>query len=355
MKMREFNHKHSKQPLLALCSLVLLFLFQSGTYVEAKTSEQNRESRGGLARISITLPGHSKSLKLYDGSYALLIGNSQYGSESGFLSLDSVPQELNEIERVLRLHHFEVRRIEEGNKREIEQAVDQFIENYGYDLDNRLLIYYSGHGETVEQRGFLIPREGMSWQQAVVTGQEKEFKRKALKMETVKSWTRKAESKHLLMLFDSCFSGSIFATRSGIQRPSHISTSVQKRVREYITSGSAGEEVPAISSFATSLVHALEDGKADLFRDGYITGAELGLYLHSEVSRNKIQTPQHGKDNDPYYRGGDFIFVLDQGSEQTISPKIKENGEVSPEYQVEDNFIEVSSIQTPSEKFVLQT
>jgi formylglycine-generating enzyme required for sulfatase activity len=297
-------------------STIMLFFPFAVTGVAAMHSPDS-ETRGPALRVSVTPANSQYPIQLYKGSYALLIGNSQYGKQSGFSTLHSVPQELNEIERVLKLHNFTITRVEEKNKREIKAAVNQFIERHGHDEQNRLLIYYSGHGDTVNDRGYLIPREGISWYQAKKTGQEIAFRRNAIKMETVKSWTREIDSKHLLMLFDSCFSGTIFNTKSSSQaEPRHISKSVQRPVREYITAGDAGEKVPARSDFAISLVHALEDGKADLYRDGYITGTELGLFLHSEVSRNGIQTPQHGKDNEPYYRGGDFVFVLRGASEQ---------------------------------------
>jgi hypothetical protein len=111
-------------------------------------------------------------------------------------------------------------------------------------------------------------------------------------------------------LFDSCFSGTIFKTKGSPKRPSHLSRLTQEPVRQYITAGSAGEEVPAKSVFSEALVDALTSDAADLYRDGYLTGTELGLYLQGIVSLHSQQTPQFGKGPDYELARGEFVFTL---------------------------------------------
>ncbi len=70
-----------------------------------------------------------------------------------------------------------------------------------------------------------------------------------------------------------------FKSRSLPTRARYISRITAEPVRQFITSGSAGEEVPANSVFTPAFVDAIEHGLADLNQDGYITGTELGLFL----------------------------------------------------------------------------
>jgi uncharacterized protein DUF1566 len=69
--------------------------------------------------------------------------------------------------------------------------------------------------------------------------------------------------------------------------------------------------VPDRSMFKRCLLLGLE-GDADLTRDGYVTGTELGLYLSDKViqSTRRAQHPQYGKIRTPELARGDFVFRL---------------------------------------------
>ncbi len=135
------------------------------------------------------------------------------------------------------------------------------------------------------------------------------FKAKAIDMQMMDVYARRIECKHALFLFDSCFSGSIFALSRAV--PASISYKTTYPVRQFITSGSAGETVPDESIFSQQFAAAL-DGEADTDGDGYVTGVELGEFLHTNVinySRDS-QHPQYGKIRDPNLDKGDFVFQL---------------------------------------------
>jgi len=110
-------------------------------------------------------------------------------------------------------------------------------------------------------------------------------------------------------LFDSCFSGSIFALGRAI--PENISYKTSKPVRQFITAGSADEQVPDESVFRSQFVAALQ-GEGDADQDGYLTGVELGEFLQSKVVNysNGTQHPQYGKIRNPHLDKGDFVFLL---------------------------------------------
>ena len=95
-------------------------------------------------------------------------------------------------------------------------------------------------------------------------------------MKEIESISLRIRAKHVLMLFDSCFSGSLFALVRAV--PEDITEKSTLPVRQYITAGREDEQVPDKSMFKRCLLLGLE-GDADLTGDGYITGSEMGMYL----------------------------------------------------------------------------
>ncbi|MDJ0890275.1 MAG: PEGA domain-containing protein [Gammaproteobacteria bacterium] len=244
---------------------------------------------------------------LYGSSHALLVGNSDY--TAGWPDLESVPRELERVERVLKAQGFQVDKRLNLKADDMKDAFEQFIAAHGYDSENRLLFYYSGHGHTWEEvgQGYLVPADAPL--PASATGNPgREFLRKALHMSQVLAWSRQMTAKHGLFLFDSCFSGTIFKTKSLPGKPPHITRATALKVRQFITAGSAGEQVPARSVFTPAFVDALELGWGDLNKDGYVSGVELGLYLQTKVPEHAAQTPQFGKHPDYALSRGDFVL-----------------------------------------------
>lgn len=239
----------------------------------------------------------------YKKSYALLIGVSDY--TNGWPDLDSIPDELQAFKKTLRKHGFIVETILNPKGDALFKSYENFIDKYGYEPNNRLLFLYAGHGYTTNngRKGYLVPADAPNPNLNL-----KDFKRRAMSMGRLITLAREMESKHALFLFDSCFSGSIFKTRALPKIPPYISNSLMKPVRQFITSGSANEEVPSISSFMPMLRDAI-DGDADMNGDGYVTGSELGVYLMQNLPNYEDQSPQYGKIKDYELSRGDFIFV----------------------------------------------
>ncbi len=240
----------------------------------------------------------------YAGSHALLIGQSAYAN--GWARLDSVPQELAKVEEALKQQDFSVETVRDADAAALSTSIKDFIDRYGYNKDNRLLIYFSGHGYSRRdnQMGYIVGVD------APAPGQdESALLRKSVSMSQVQTWCKEMEARHVLFVFDSCFSGTIFKTRAAQGMPEFISRKASRPVRQFITAGSASEEVPAKSVFTPLFVRGI-DGEADLDKDGYITAVELGHYLQRQVSEAvRNQTPQYGKMLDPEFNGGEFVFA----------------------------------------------
>jgi hypothetical protein len=239
----------------------------------------------------------------YTGSYALVVGVSNY--KAGWPRLESVPSEMRTVREALRDKGFDVTLVMDPDGKQLENVFEDFIDKYGYDDGNRLLFFYAGHGYSLRdgEKGYLVPVDA-----PVPSRDMKNFMRRSLDMTRILALSREMSAKHALFLFDSCFSGAIFKTRALPEQPPHISAITAKPVRQFITAGSAGQEVPARSVFAPCFIKALR-GEADLTRDGYVTGTELGLYLREKVmDYGTGQIPQYGKIKDPYLDEGDFVF-----------------------------------------------
>ena len=264
---------------------------------------------------------------LYKASYALLIGVSNY--TSGWRKLESVIKEIDEIEKILREKGFVVKKVIDPDSKQLKDSFENFVDEFGYAEDNRLLFFYSGHGHTRKEgtKGYLVPVDA-----PLPAKDDKGFFSKALGMKQIKTWAEKIESKHALFLFDSCFSGIILQTRAaaGELHPPDIIEYTSRHVRQFITAGSAGELVPAESVFTQMFIRALQ-GQGDIDGDDYITGTELGIYLKKHVMAYKgnRQTPQVGKIDNPNLDEGDFVFPLNISRIETIKSHFENINEVT--------------------------
>jgi len=114
------------------------------------------------------------------------------------------------------------------------------------------------------------------------------FQAKSIETTQIEIYSKQIRSKHVLFLFDACFSGAMISTDRTV--PQALSSETTGPVRQFITSGSENENVPDKSIFRNQFVHALTTKNADLYRDDYLTGSELGEFLQTKVvniSRNK--------------------------------------------------------------------
>ena len=197
---------------------------------------------------------------------------------------------------------------------ELENAFKQFIRVHGAKEGARLIVYYSGHGYSTDLEnfkiGWLVPRNAPH---PVVAPEA--FRVTALSMRRIIEYSEIIRSKHVLFLFDSCFSGSVFDMAPSRGLPSDDLPSYwQKKIRGVITAGSADEEVPDESIFREMFIEALKGEQRVGRRDDVFTGYELGEFLKDTVYkyRSGRQTPQNGTVPLRGLDRGAFIFRLKQ-------------------------------------------
>ena len=244
--------------------------------------------------------------RLYSGgSYAILVGVGRYDADTPWLSLDSIPRELDLLAGALEELGFDqVARVENPTGDELRAAIRAFMAEYGYLPETRLLFFFAGHGYTTGDRGYFVPRDAPD-----PTADEPGFLATALSMQQIATWASELKARHVLFAFDSCFSGTIFRYRANIEAAT-LSRWTTQPVRQFLSAGGAGDEVPARSAFTPLVIRGLQ-GKADLDGDGYVTGTELGSYVLNEViSLGNGQKPQFGRASDPGFDLGDIVFEV---------------------------------------------
>ena len=260
-----------------------------------------------------------KAIELYKGSYALVVGNGSY--TNGWDPLYGALKDVKEVETVLKKHGFHVTLKQDLTKAQFDRAFAEFVHRSGKDADNRLLFYYAGHGytrksATDEDLGYLVMLDAPAPEVDEVG-----FELESVDMESLVTDAEKILARHVLFIFDSCFSGTILNARERLTISEGISDSVQYPVRQFITAGSAGEVVPDYSDFKQAFLDLLEGRDHDPSPDGYITGEELGYYLKKQVPiYNPMQHPQYGKIRNPKLDKGDFVFVMPEVEVEVWTP-----------------------------------
>ena len=287
-----------KHPIFLLFVTVCIFLYLVAT--------DELFSQRGMKTINVrTKTG--KEIELYKDSYALVVGNGTY--TEGWNPLKGALQDVEEVAAALKKHGFTVTLEKDLTKPKFEDVFEQFVTE-GRSENNRLLFYYAGHGHTEklangDDLGYLVMVD------APLPEDDRINYRKSVDMESLVIQAKRIQSRHVLFVFDSCFSGTILNVDRNQRQPETISNTVQQPVRQFITAGSANEGVPDKSVFKQAFLNLIEGRARQPEPDDYITGEELGFYLKHQVPKyNKAQHPQYGKINDPNLDQGDFVFVL---------------------------------------------
>ncbi|MBC7795284.1 MAG: SUMF1/EgtB/PvdO family nonheme iron enzyme [Pyrinomonadaceae bacterium] len=278
----------------------------------------------GNVKIKNDATGKTENVKLYKASFALVIGESDY--TNGWQKLEGVKTDVKAVSDALAVQGFEVTRVVNPKKSELVAAIEKFINDHGYEYENRLLIYYAGHGHTQKsgagfEQGFIVPVDAP----IPTADNESAFRRLAISMDTIERYAQEVNAKHALFVFDSCFSGALITkTRSGV--PPIITTKTTQPVRQFITAGADDQEVPDVSEFRKQFILGFQ-GEADRNGDDFVTASELADFLQDKVSRytRGAQTPQYGKIRDARLDKGDFVFVIPNKKDATtIQPNAAE-------------------------------
>ena len=149
-----------------------------------------------------------QSLYLYKNYHALVVGVSDYEK---WPRLPNAVNDAKEVASKLKELGFEVKLVLDPTSREMKTVLSEMVYDMGIEENRALLFYYAGHGETETladktKMGYIIPKDC-----PILERDPKGFATHAISMRDIESASMRIHSKHVLMLFDSCFSGSLFA------------------------------------------------------------------------------------------------------------------------------------------------
>ena len=231
--------------------------------------------------------------------YALIIGNNDY---KNLENLDNAVNDAKDLEKVLKEKYgFDTKLLLNKNKDETLDEIINFTRNAK--KNDNLLIYYAGHGQLVkkQKRGYWLPTD---------SGQMLDSK--WLSNNTIKDQIISSEAKHILLVVDSCFSGSLTrssGTNKSVEKltKATVDRLLSKKTRLVITSGGNEDVVDGIGSsknsvFAEPLIRILKNN-TDVIRS-----YELFKSVQTFVIDNADQTPNHSTIHGTGHDGGEFLF-----------------------------------------------
>ena len=159
----------------------------------------------GLSPAAAQVPEDIQQLLRHRG-HALLIGVSNY--TRGWPPLPNVVKyDLQDLKAGLEPYFETVDIVANPTVAQLRDRMSEFLLGQWNKPDERLFIYYAGHGFTDFNQS---SRENDGY----ITGSDTPGRAvtKAVSFYDVDSWSRETSARHVLMIFDSCFSGSLFET-----------------------------------------------------------------------------------------------------------------------------------------------
>jgi hypothetical protein len=267
------------------------------------------ETRGLQVVAKDPSSGKQGIVKLYNKSYAVIIGIDRYQNLPPDRQLQNAVKDAKGVEEVLRKNY----QFDKISTLFNEQATrDRILELLTEELpaqmgkEDALFLFWAGHGNQEKGEGgdigYLIPYDG-----AV------DKIRKNLTMAEVRDTiSKKIPAKHVFYVMDACYSG-LLTTRSVDSKTrrdlNYLKEITKESARQVLTAGGKGEEAldggpKGHSVFTGRLIEILESAS------DFITANELQASIKEKVfsdasARNHKQTPGYGA----LYGLGDFVFI----------------------------------------------
>lgn len=267
------------------------------TFALARQAPVEPLSAGRAAAPPVSLPGRD---------FALLIGNQDYAH---LPNLNTPFADVGRIDALLKQRYgFLTRTLRNATRYDILSALNDLRSRLT--SDDRLLVYYAGHGELDEanMRGHWLPVDA-----------EPDSTANWLSNVDVTDILNVISARQILLVVDSCYSGTL--TRSSLTRlevgltPDERSTWLRlmasKRARVVLTSGGLAPVLDfgggAHSVFARSFIEALE-GNAEVLLGRALYQAVAARVAHAAASYDFEQIPQYAPIGGAGHESGDFIL-----------------------------------------------
>lgn len=250
-----------------------------------------------LASASPASPAAPPVVPVIDwGRYhALVIGINDYRE------LPKLHTAINDALRVAdlleRQYGFKIHKLINPTHQELVDALDVMRETLTG--NDNLLIYYAGHGYLDEgaERGYWLPVDAQPNRRS-----------KWVSNTTITDTLRSLLAKHVMIVADSCFSGTL-SRDANIRQTSgdYWKRISSKAARVTLTSGGlepvADNNGRGHSPFAAAFIEVLQENT------GVMDGTSLFTAMRRPVMLNANQTPEYSDVRGAGHDGGDFVFV----------------------------------------------
>ncbi len=267
-----------------------------------------KQSRRGI-QLGAKTEHKSKSIgDVYDGSHAILIGIDKYQK---LPKLRGAVRDASAVRDALAGRGFRTTFIvdEEASSKRITRLLAEELPAQ-LKANDRVIIYFAGHGvsdgPSGKEEGILMPVEGDK-EYPISTG---------IPMVNMIKWFNGYAAKHVLFVADACYTGLALTRNSGDGLRKTLSDYLEqitsRKVRYVLVAGGDDEEAHEYANQGVFTSYFLQgiDGHADTNSDGYITTAELYIYVSEGVSLfvnselGGTQTPQGKRAG-----LGEFVFL----------------------------------------------
>lgn len=299
------SNEKNKMKKILLISLTILLTY---SIVLAQTT------RGIKVVTKDKISGLEEELKLYDNMYALIIGIDNYSKLPFHQQLQYAVSDAKAVANTL-LDKFTFSDIkslynERATRENILKAISEFRPTGEEDA---IFIFFACHGWTEStpdgELGYLIPTDGSLKPEEMYLN---------ISMSQLKEILKPIPAKHIFVVVDACYSGTLLVTRGLESEPApdlaYFKEITRGRVRQVLTAGGKGQEVldggpGGHSVFTGYFLRFLEKA------DSYITAKQLGFKVPEQVyivarERGHTQIPQFGN----LIGEGDFVFILKKPS-----------------------------------------
>jgi len=309
---------------------VFIILIFSLLIVGLPLAQQTRGMKA-VGKASEVLPG----VVVYRTGWALIIGINKYPHLKAEYQLGYAVADAEALANLLEnkfgypRSNITILKDEQATRNGILQAFASLADHDRVKENDCVLVFYSGHGQTVDTSeggitGYIIPHD------AKVNLSRKpnpsEYILTCINMNELYQTSKLFAAKHTLFIMDACLLGGIVGKARGgfdTEVPDYMKRVVEWPVKQMITGGGKDQESlerPDLGHgvFSYKMLDGLEREMADWDNDGIIRGSELGNYLRMSVPKmNDKQTPMFGVEGE-----GEFLFLSQIEEEEPEEPEV---------------------------------
>ena len=287
-------------------ALLLVFTFNSAAFPFDKKGER------GIRRKRKETVLHSAP----NQQYAIIIGINDYLS---WPPLEYAVSDAGLIDRLMKKYKFNITLLR--NRAATRKNIFNSINRLQGKRIRKLFLFFAGHGHTHSfsgrEKGYIIP----------VEGKRGDYDSVSISLEALKNSVMRLNALHVLLVFDSCYSGLALA-RGGITDttlPGYLQEVDQMKSVQILTAGRKGDQAVERHGhglFSLFFANAVK-GEADADQDSVLTASEINQWIRPFVYQQSggRQMPMYGH----LLGEGEFLFINKKKESQSLGQRMKRN------------------------------